>query len=406
MNIISINKISELPSEIFLPSSKSISNRLLILNALSGNRTDIMNLSNANDTKILKEILEELKNKSEKYIFNVKNAGTTFRFLTAFLAAKEGVFEIQCDERMKKRPVEDLVNALKTLGADIQYLENEGFPPIRIKGKKLKSTKLSINGNISSQFISALLMIGPTLPEGMSLFTDDNENSQSYIKMTLELLKKYGVKYGRLLSSLYTENQELKPPQNITVEADWSAASVWYAFVSLISEAKVKLKDLQKNSIQGDSKLSKIYSQIGVKTTFETDGIIIENSFTQPVDFIELDLIDSPDLTPTIAVNLCLLGIKYKLKGIKNLRFKESNRIEAIISTLSKFGYSVENKTPDTLEWNGEQENVLFSDVLDSYDDHRIAMACSLFSTNQEIKISNPECVEKSYPNFFETLVN
>lgn len=404
MKLLSLKKITDLPTEVNLPASKSISNRVLILNALHGNNTKIKNLSKADDTILLQNVLSELKSKKEFYCFNLKNAGTTLRFLTAYLSVQEGTFELQCSERMKKRPIGELVEALKELGAKIEYLENKGFPPLLIEGSTLTKRCTSVSLEKSSQFASAIIMLGTSLEQGVQLFIRKFEYSFSYFKLTIKLLEKFGHYCPNLGVAYFSRKRNVRHPKTFYVEADWSASAVWFAFVSLKKKSKIFLKDLQKDSIQDDSQLVEIYKNLGITTIFTTSGIIIENNENIKCNFFELDLKNNPDLTPTLATNLCLLGINFRLSGLKNLKIKESDRIESIKYNLKLFGYKLYSDE-DSLEWKGEFSKTQKNEIVcNSFDDHRIAMACSLFALFQDINLTNPSCVEKSYPNYFESL--
>ncbi len=402
MNFIKINKFTYLPNnKIELPASKSISNRLLIINELSDNKIQLQNLSDADDTKLLQNILNELKTEKDSYIFNVKNAGTTLRFLTAFLSIRKGEYTLLCDERMKKRPISELVDALNKLGANISYLEKSGFPPLKITGNpKLTGGKISINGSQSSQFISALMMIAPTLPKGLTIEILKNITSFPYIKITAYLLEKQGINVKIKKNLIQIAQQKFQPQNSITVESDWSAAAVWYAFATLLDNENLFLKNLHKNSIQGDKKLIEIYQKLGIKSIQTSQGIIIKKTLLN-TDFFEINLRDNPDLMPTLAVNLCLLNIKFKIKGIENLKIKESNRISAITKCLKSFGYTLNSPDDDILEWDGNFTKKNFSGLINTENDHRIAMACSLLATKHNIKILDFKCVEKSYPKFW-----
>lgn len=405
-----IDKITHLPNtKITLPASKSIANRILILNALSGNETTVKNLSKADDTVLMNSILRELEKSKKSYIFNIKNAGTTLRFLTAYLSQKKGVFELQCDDRMKLRPIGVLVDALRTLGAKIEYLEKENFPPLKIYGTNLDSKKIEISGKISSQYISALLMIAPTLPTDLNIEITDEITSRPYIEMTLKLMTEFGIKYAFNHNFINIPAQKFSPPKTFTIESDWSAASYWYGFASLLNEKEIVLPNLFKNSIQGDSKLIEIYKNIGIDTHFENNNVILKKNNKQLPKYLELNLQNEPDLAPSIAVNICLLNIKFKLTGLDNLHIKECDRIEAIIENLYFFGYFIKETSIGVLEWNGESKtqtktcrSISPNKYINTHNDHRIAMAFSLFATKQNIIISNHECVEKSYPDFWE----
>lgn len=396
-----INKVNEV--QITLPGSKSIANRLLILNKLNENKTKIVNLSNADDTKLLSNILEQLSEKKNQYTFNVKNAGTVMRFLTAFLANHEGKYNLLCDEQMKKRPINELVNVLRQLGAEINYLENQGFPPLHINGKNLISKKIQLNGSISSQYITALLLIAPTLQNGLEIELTGKITSLPYLQMTLEILQDFGINYNFIDNIISIPQQSFSSPKHYAVEADWSSAAVWFAFASLLPNKTFQLKYFDKNSIQGDSALVKIYDKLGISSIFENKVLILKNVQIKLPDFIELNLRDTPDLLTTIAINLCLLNIKFRITGIENLHIKESDRIAAVCDILNIAGYEVIETNYGTLEWNGKMNKTEAETLqMDTYSDHRFAMATSLFSAFKNVEIKNPECVEKSYPDYWK----
>ncbi len=407
MNLLKLQKIRIKSSSVELPASKSISNRLLILNAVCGNRTEILNLSEADDTQLLKNVLEQLNSDKKKYTFHLNNAGTTIRFLTAYLSNRRGNYEIQCSQRMKKRPIGDLVDALRNLDAEISYLDVENFPPLFIKGKKLTSKNITVSLEKSSQFASAILMIAATFDDNFSITLPDCKHSFSYFEMTLKIMQRFGVECLTSGRTFVVKNEKITPPKSFLVESDWSAAAVWYAFVSLQKNVELKLPNLYADSVQGDWKLVEIYEKLGVKTVFAQNGITISQNGIGLPDFVEIDLRNNPDLMPTIAVNLCLLDVKFKLTGLENLKIKESDRILAIISNLNRVGYTLYAKN-GVLEWTGQRLQTPDTDFvkLDSFDDHRIVMACSLLATQKNIEIINPNCVSKSYPNFFEILFN
>lgn len=388
--------------EINLPASKSISNRLLILNRQNNDAAKILNLSDADDTKLLEFVLNELNNKNEQYVFNLKNAGTTYRFLTAYLSLLEGNFELLCDERMTKRPIDELVEALLSIGANIKYVKNKGFPPLKMEGKKLLGGEVTLSSKKSSQFISALLLIAPSFKKGLKINIFGEQTSTPYIEMTLKLLNIFGVNFSVKENLIFVPNQKLKAPKQISVEADWSAAAIWFAFLTLSENTEFFLPLLQSKSIQGDRNLVNIYEHLGVKSTFEKNGLKISKIAKTNVDYFEQNLKNNPDLMPTLSVNLCLLGIKFKLTGLENLQIKESNRIKAIKECLENFGYIIYTQNFGEIEWKGEKRKIVNSGtVLNSHNDHRIAMACSLFLKEKNFSINNKTCVEKSYPNFW-----
>ncbi|MBN2662638.1 MAG: 3-phosphoshikimate 1-carboxyvinyltransferase [Bacteroidales bacterium] len=388
--------------DINLPASKSISNRLLILNRLCFDAAKILNLSEADDTKLLQFVLNEINIKKELYSFNLKNAGTTYRFLTSFLSTLDGSYELLCDDRMKKRPIDELVDALLSIGANIKYIENKGFPPLKINGKKISGGEVTLSSQKSSQFISSLLLVAPFFKNGLKINIVGEQTSTPYIEMTLKLLNIFGASFTAKENFIFVPSQKLKAPKQISVEADWSASAIWYAFATLFINIEFFLPLLNSNSIQGDSCLLKIYEQLGVNSLFEKEGVKISKISKPKVDYFEQNLKHTPDLMPTLSVNLCLLGIKFKLTGLENLKIKESNRIHAIKECLENFGYIIYTQNSGAIEWKGEKRKIEnFSAVLNSYNDHRIAMACSLFSKEKIISINDKTCVEKSYPNFW-----
>ncbi len=405
MDNIFIKKIPKFKfAEIDLPASKSISNRLLIINFLNQNKTKILNLSKADDTQILLKALNQLNYKKKKYIFDMKNAGTSLRFLTAFLSFQNGVFYLKCDKRMEKRPIDELVKAINSLSGKIEYIKKKGFPPLKITGQKLTGNKVIISGKKSSQFISAIALVAPKMPNGLSIKITDKLNSTPYLKMTLDLLSEFGIKSTYSNDEIYIKNQNFIAPNKYFVESDWSAAAVWYAFVSLSEKSKIIFKNLSINSIQGDKKIAKIYEKLGVFTEFENSKVVIFNKKNAKKDFFSINLKDNPDLMPTLAVNLCLLGIKFKFSGLENLHIKESDRINAIIFCLKNFGYILKETSFGVLQWDGKKINKFYTNNIKTFNDHRIAMACSLFSVKNNLKIENYNCTEKSYPNYWKNL--
>ncbi len=317
------------------------------------------------------------------------------------MSIRKGKYTLLCNERMKKRPIKDLVDALNTLGSNIEYLENQGFPPLKIIGNTLiKNNNVTINAEKSSQFVSALMLIAPKFANGLNIKIKSKIASLPYILMTKKLLEKFNVNVKFSHNEIQIKHQTILAPSQIKIEADWSAAAVWFAFASLLENTNFYLKDLTKNSIQGDSKLIKIYENLNIKTSSYKNGLKIQKTNKNLPVFLELNLSETPDLMPTIAVNLCLLNIKFKLTGIENLRIKETDRINAIATCLQNFGYKIYTYD-EYIEWKGELLSKKNSSPINTFDDHRIAMACSLFAVNQPITIKNPQCVEKSYPDYW-----
>ena len=387
-----------LPNEIQITGSKSESNRLLILQKLFGN-IEIKNISNSQDTKLLQKAL----NSDEKTI-DIHHAGTAMRFLTSFFAVQEGVEKILTgSERMKQRPIKPLVEALKELGADIEYLENEGFPPLKIKGKKLEKNFVEIPADISSQFITSLILVGGKLENGLTINLLGEITSKPYIEMTLKLLSEISGK-SIILKDKTIQIPNIKTQKTVfTVESDWSSASYFYSF-SALNRQKITLKNFNKNSLQGDSKITEIYSQFfGIDTIFNENQqeitLIPKSSFSLPLS-IQLNMNDCPDIAQTVCVTAAALKISFEIGGLVTLKIKETDRLSALQNELKKIGCETEitdNSIKSALYTN-PQKNISIA----TYGDHRMAMAFAPYSLIQEIEIQNPEVVEKSFPDFWE----
>jgi 3-phosphoshikimate 1-carboxyvinyltransferase len=385
-----------------LPASKSISNRLLLLRAVAGfENLEIQNLSNANDTAVLEGILNKIKNNNE---INVHDAGTVMRFLTAYLSCKEGEWTLTGTERMEQRPIGALVGVLRKLGADISYLKNEGYPPLKINGKKLRGGKIEIDGSISSQFLSALLMISPMYAEPLELHIKNNLVSVPYVDMTLKLMQQWGAKYTWNENIICVENKPYqKPEENIFCESDWSAASYFYSILSLANEGHITLPNLFKKSLQGDSICAEIFEQLGVSTTFNEEGIVLKKNNFETKRF-EYNFIDCPDIAQTVAVCCAAKGIEAKLTGLQTLAIKETDRISALKTELEKWGVEVSTSAEEINIHSNKSLNTQYS-VLNTYNDHRMAMSfASLALCLDKIEIENPAVVSKSFPNFWKEL--
>ena len=383
-----------------LESSKSISNRLLIIEELCKTKFEIQNLSNARDTKILFEILNNYKTRKD---LNCEDAGTALRFIIAFLTTREGIWRVSGSKRMHERPVKPLIDCLKDLGCEIKYLENKGFPPIEIKkSKKLKSKKLSLVGDISSQFISALLLVAPTIENGLTLEITSKVLSKPYIAMTLGLMSEFGIEHSWKNNVIKVKQQNYLA-KNIKVENDWSAASFWYSFLALSKSGEIKIPNLNANSLQGDSVLSSIYLKLGIKTEFNEDSIIL-NKTKNVAKELELDLSNHPDLALPIIVTCCGLGIKAHLMGLESLKVKESNRLECIKQELRKFNISCEIDST-SIKIKENQNIVQPISLIKCHNDHRIAMSIApLCMKVDSIKFDDKEVVNKSYPKFWEDI--
>ncbi len=386
-------------STIYLNSSKSESNRLLIIKALSEKEITIKNLSKANDSVLLKNLLES----ENLVVWDAQDAGTSFRFLTSFLAIKKEHVVLSGTERMKKRPVKVLVDALNKIGAEILYLENEGFPPIYVKGKiNQVKNKLDIPGDISSQYISSLLLIAPLLEKGIEINIEEPFYSRPYVNMTLNLMNSFGIKSAVKGNKISIKNQEFSSGSYI-VESDWSAASYWYSILSISDNINnLTLQGLKKKSNQGDSVISELMKSFGVNTQYKEDGIVL-TKIKFDTEEIELDFRDCPDLAQTILVVAAYHKIKLKISGVESLKIKETDRLLAMKNELKKIGcdfYEEGNY------WILEKRSREIDDELsiDTYKDHRMAMAFAPLASKKSIIINDPDVVVKSYPTYWEDL--
>ncbi len=403
MNLHLKSSIVNLQSAITITGSKSETNRLLLLQALYPNLI-LENTSNSDDSEVM---AKALSTDSKTDLVEVHHAGTAMRFLTAFFAIQENrEVVLTGSSRMKERPIKILVDALRQLGAEISYEENEGFPPIRIKGKKLIQNKVSLPANVSSQYISALLLIAPKLENGLELTLEGEITSVSYIKMTLALLNEIGVETSFADNKIVVKPQTINyKPQIISVESDWSSASYFYSIIAL-SEigTEITLSSYKKNSLQGDSVLATIYQDFGVETVFENNKIQLKKVDNCQLSTINCQLNSSPDIAQTIAVTCFGLGIGCHLTGLHTLKIKETDRLEALKTELSKLGASV-SVTNDSLTLQS------YSPLLDgcpkggvaikTYQDHRMAMAFAPLALKTDIIIEEAEVVSKSYPAFW-----
>ncbi len=387
-----------------LPVSKSISARTLIINALTHNDIPSINMMQCDDSKMMATALQ-----SHTTHINVEGAGTAMRFLTAYFACQDGrTVTLDGNERMRQRPIGPLVDALRQMGANIKYLGIEGFPPLKIDGRKLHGRNLTMRGDVSSQFISALLMIAPVIG-GFTLTLKGNIVSRPYIDMTLALMCHYGVK---AVESMTEHEHQIMVPKGqyttapITIEGDWSAASYWFALKTLLPESKISLSPLSENSLQGDRAIADMMEPLGVTIDFsDNNHVILSSKSIKFPQHYERDMSNTPDLVPTLAVTLCLLRVPFTLTGVATLRIKESDRLEAMRIELAKLGYTIEIGT-NSLNYNGNHATPVGEVIIDPHNDHRIAMALSLASTRHKIVIKNAEVVTKSYPNWWQQLIN
>jgi len=390
----------KLQGKISLPSSKSISNRLLIIRALSPEGFPLEGLSDSDDTQVLQNGLQ-----SASDVIDVGHAGTSMRFLTAYFAATGKVRTVTGSDRMKNRPIGDLADALNRLGADVRYLEKAGYPPVRTSGKPLSGNYIEINGNVSSQFISAMLLIAPVLSNGLTIRIKGEPVSASYIKMTLELMQQAGVRSIYENDTITVARQDYRS-KGMTVERDWSAASYWYQMAALSDDAELLLEGVCEKSLQGDAMISQMACALGVKTEYTSEGALLtkQKNICQQLN---LDFINTPDLAQTMAVTCCLKNIRFRFTGLQTLRVKETDRIAALQNELLKLGYRINETAPGVIEWNHERVEPQRPACIATYHDHRMAMAfapAAILFTG--LQIEDPDVVSKSYPNFWNDLEN
>lgn len=379
-----------------LPASKSISNRALIINALAGNRSDLQNLSDANDTRLMLALVN-----TQDKIVDVEDAGTTMRFLTAYFSVLGKNKILTGTSRMKERPIGLLVNALRTLGGDIKYLEKDGYPPIEtVAFSGQKTNELSIRGDVSSQYISALMMIAPRLPLGLTLALEGKVGSRPYIEMTASIMQHFGATCQLMPDKVVIPHQ-VYTPAPFTVESDWSAASYWFAFTALANEADIYLPRLSLKSLQGDSVIVGIMKSLGVTAEMENGLLHLTKSPAEAE--LHFDFTHCPDLAQTVAVVCAARGVKGFFTGLESLRIKETDRIAALQNELAKIGAQLIED--DLAHWRlipsaHLPERASFA----TYKDHRMAMAFAPLCTLMDVEIEKPDVVRKSYPNYWNDL--
>ena len=377
-----LNAPASLYATVQLPASKSISNRALILHALSGGSTRHM-----------------------PDVIDIHAAGTAMRFLTAYLCVTPGTHTITGTERMQQRPIRILVDALRTLGARIDYAGNEGFPPLCINGTQLTGSEIELAGNVSSQYISALLMIGAVLPVGLKLRLTGNIISRPYINLTLQLMHDFGAQAGWTSESSIDVTPGGYRDTPFRVESDWSAASYWYQMTALATGSpEVELLGLFANSAQGDSRGAELFARLGVQTEYTPQGVKLRKQ-GHPVVRLDEDLVDIPDLAQTFVVTCCLLDVPFRFTGLQSLKIKETDRICALITELRKLGYVIHAEQDSILWWDGERCPADEQPSIDTYEDHRMAMAFApACLVCPSIRINEPQVVSKSYPRYWDDL--
>ena len=394
-------------TRILLPASKSISNRALIIHALTGGNVMPENLSDCDDTKV---IIRALSHRPE--VIDIKAAGTAMRFMTAYLSVTEGEHTITGTERMKHRPIGVLVDALCYLGAEIEYVGEKGFPPLRIRGRQLEGGRLEIPGNVSSQYISALLMIAPVLSKGLEMKLTGGIVSRPYIDLTLHLMHQFGVSAEWTDIDSITVKPQPYRQRPYTIENDWTAASYWYEVLALTDElgAKVILPGMMDGSRQGDSAVRYIFSLLGIKTAFAdreadrlTDATLTRHSCM--LNRMDYDFTNQPDLAQTLIATCPVLGIPFHFTGLGSLRIKETDRIEAMKTEMEKLGYILHADSGTELSWEGDRCEPAAQPVIDTYEDHRMAMSFAPLAIRLgRIGINHPEVVSKSYPHYWNDL--
>ena len=394
-------------TRIQLPASKSISNRALIIHALTGGNVMPANLSDCDDTEV---IIRALAHRPE--VIDIKAAGTAMRFMTAYLSVTEGEHTITGTERMKHRPIGVLVDALRYLGAEIEYAGEKGFPPLRIRGRQLEGGRLEIPGNVSSQYISALLMIAPVLTKGLEMKLTGGIVSRPYIDLTLHLMHQFGVSAEWTDIDSITVKPQPYRQRPYTIENDWTAASYWYEVLALTDElgAKVVLPGMMDGSRQGDSAVRYIFSLLGIKTAFAdreadrlTDATLTRHS--RMLNRMDYDFTNQPDLAQTLIATCPVLGIPFHFTGLGSLRIKETDRIEAMKTEMEKLGYILHADSGTELSWEGDRCEPAAQPVIDTYADHRMAMSFAPLAVRLgRIGINHPEVVSKSYPHYWDNL--
>jgi 3-phosphoshikimate 1-carboxyvinyltransferase len=389
-----------LKGSILLPGSKSVANRALIIHALSYSPYPIENLSDSDDTRVMEQVFNSNTN-----VFDIGHAGTAMRFLTAYLSQIVGEWTLTGSDRMKQRPIGILVDALNKLGARIEYLENEGFPPLKIYGSHLKGCILELDGSVSSQYISALLMIAPTLEGGLTLRLKNKITSRPYIDMTLKLMEQFGVQSVWKRNEIRIVEQGYKA-HPFAVEADWSGASYWYQMAVMADELDLELPGLTTDSLQGDAQIARWFQELGIDTIATEKGSrLVKNGNSLPKN-LTLNFIENPDVAQTFAVLCVMKHIPFHFTGLETLKIKETNRIAALQDELAKFGAQITEPANGELKWDGtfplEKQAV---PEIETYHDHRMALAfapaCQIYGP---VAIFDPMVVTKSFPNYWEDL--
>ena len=383
-------------ADLVLPPSKSISNRALIIQALCQSKPKLLNLSQSSDTRSLIKALQ-----ANSKTIDIGDAGTSMRFLTAYLSQQKGSYILTGSDRMKERPIGHLVEALNSIGADINYLEKDGFPPLAINGKAVEGGKVDVTTSVSSQFVSSLLLIAPTLKKGLSLSLKGELLSKPYIKMTLNIMRYFGIQSSWTNNTIQVEPQNYRP-RDLKVESDWSALAFILQGMSIAKSAQVSISGLSKDSWQGDSYVLNLFEKFGLQHEFKNDKLFLKKFNKDLNRDYNVNLIDTPDLAQAYCCTLSAFSKSAKISGLNNLKLKESHRLKALHIELNKIG-QISYYTEDTMQL---EASILHTptESFDSHNDHRMAMCLAPFALLFDIKIKNIEVVNKSYPSYWEDL--
>lgn len=395
-----ISPYTHVEGRIKLPASKSLSNRMLIINELAGRSINLSNVSDCDDTFVMRRALD-----CRGAVTDVMAAGTSMRFLTAFFATTPSDTIMTGTDRMKHRPIHVLVDALRSLGADISYDGAEGFPPLHVVGRRLKGGRVELPGNVSSQYVSALLMVAPMLEEGLEIHLVGEVVSRPYINITLSLMRRFGVAVEEPDSNTFVVKAGKYGGGDYRVENDWSGASYWYEMLALAKEGSVTLEGLFEDSLQGDSCIRELFEPLGVKTLFEGgDAVLVKTG--RSVECYECDLTSCPDLAQTMVATCCAMGVPFGFSGLQSLRIKETDRLLALRTELAKLGYDIVESQGSILSWNGGRADSQACPVIDTYEDHRMAMCMAPCAAvlDEGLMVNDPQVVSKSYPQYWDDL--
>ena len=396
MDLLISHASKSINADLILPPSKSISNRAIIIQALCKSKLTLFNLSQSSDTQSLVQALQ-----TTSKTIDIGDAGTSIRFITAYLSQQKGSYILTGSDRMKERPIGHLVEALNSIGADINYLEKDGFPPLAINGKALEGGKLDISTSVSSQYVSALLLIAPTLQKGLSLSLKGKLLSKPYIKMTLDIMKYFGIQSTWIKNTIKVESQKYIA-KDLKVESDWSALAFILQIISIAKSAQVSISGLSKNSWQGDSYVLSLFKNFGIQYEFKNEKLFLSNNKDLLNGNFNVNLIDTPDLAQAYCCSLSALSKTAKIKGLNNLKYKESHRLKALHLEFNKIG-QLSRYYEDTMEL---EASILHAptESFNSHNDHRMAMCLAPFALLFDIKIKNVEVVNKSYPSYWNDL--